>query len=72
MEFLPLSRRRSSTRNVPAAKGEEKQMFSQDTYYNSSQIFENVTAKWTFCVQQFFPQSSHYENYECNHCFFLF
>ena len=38
----------------PAAKGEEKQMFSQDTYYNSSQIFENVTAKWTFCVQQFF------------------
>ena len=29
MEFLSLSRRHSSTRNIPAAKSEEKQMFSQ-------------------------------------------
>ena len=29
MEFLPLSRRRSSARNGPAAKSEEKRMFSQ-------------------------------------------
>ena len=34
---------------------------------SSSRIFENVTAKWTFCVQQFFSaennlQCSHYKN----------
>ena len=33
----------------------------------SSRIFDNVSAKWTFWVQQLFsaenyPQSSHYEN----------
>ena len=44
---------------------------------SSSRIFENVAAKWTFSVQQFFSaknylQSSHYKNYESNHCFFLF
>ena len=31
MEFLSLSRRRSSARNVPVAKSAEKQMFSQAT-----------------------------------------
>ena len=29
MEFMSLSRRRSSARNVPATKKEEKRMFSQ-------------------------------------------
>ena len=41
----------------------------------SSRIFDNVIAKWTFCVHQFFSaktylQSNHCKNWECNHCFF--
>ena len=37
----------------------------ENSSYISSRIFDNVIAKWTFCVQQFFStknylQSSHY------------
>ena len=39
--------------------------YVENSSYISSRIFDNVIAKWTFCVQQFFStknylQSSHY------------
>ena len=39
----------------------------------SNGIFDNVIAKWTFCVEQFFSaknylQTRYYKNWECNHC----
>ena len=37
--------------------------------YKSSQIFENITTNGPFVSNSF--QSSHYKNYECNHCFFF-
>ena len=48
MEFLSLSRRRSSARNVPPAKSEEKGMFSQATLLQASNFlrfthFESLT-----------------------------
>ena len=46
---------------------------------NLNRIFQSFTAKWTFLrptVQFFLAKnyllSSHYENQECDHCFFLF
>ena len=45
MEFMPLSRRRSSARNTPAAKSKEKRMFSQAIWQQHAKKYSEFYEK---------------------------
>ena len=61
MEFLSLSRRRSSARNAPATKSEEKRMFSQAKIQGIKSKMKNrkvvtiiqIVSLWKSCSRKF-------------------